>query len=479
VRVFERLSALSPSGLPGTSGDLLQRVVGDVEAMEDLYLRGLHPVAVAALASTAAVLVALLLLPAAALVLAAALVVGGVLVPAAAARAGARAGAELSRARGALAAEVVDTVNGAADLVAWGAADRHLDAVAALEAVVRRAERRQARVAAAGDSLGLAVHGLGLVGVLVVATSAARSGALDPVGVAALGFLALASYEAVAPLPAAWTGLGALRAAAARIVDVLDRPVPVAEPTHPRPLPDGPHHVAVRGARVSYDGGRTFALDGVDLDLLGGRTVALVGPSGAGKSTLAAALVRFVDLTGGSITLDGIDVGDLAGDDVRSVVGLVEQRPHLFHTTLRDNLLLARPGATDGELDEVAAQAGLDAWVRSLPSGWDTAAGEAGALMSGGERRRLALARALLAGFEVLVLDEPTADVDAAAAAGITARVLAVARATGRSVLLITHDQAGLDAVDEVVDLGARTGREPRGCHEIRANGPDLVTAPH
>jgi ABC-type transport system involved in cytochrome bd biosynthesis fused ATPase/permease subunit len=327
--------------------------------------------------------------------------------------------------------------------------------LATLERSTVDAERRVARAGALGDGFVVGLHGLGVAGVLVVATTAVTDGRLDAVAVGALALLAVAAFEIVSPLPAAIAQVGALRSAARRITEVLDRPLPVQEPPDPRPLPAGAHTVLVADAWKRFDRGATVALAGVDLQLAPGRVVALVGPSGAGKSTLANALVRFVELDSGTITIDGTDARDLAGDDVRTVIGLVEQRPHLFHTSLRDNLRLARPEATDADLDDVAAVAGLDAWVRSLPDGWATEAGEAGAAMSGGERRRLALARALLADFPVLVLDEPTADVDPAAAEQITAEVLAAARRGDRAVLLITHDTAGLDQVDEVIQLVA------------------------
>jgi ABC-type multidrug transport system fused ATPase/permease subunit len=209
--------------------------------------------------------------------------------------------------------------------------------------------------------------------------------------------------------------------------------------------------VTLRGAQVRYRPGDPLALDGVDLDLPPGRRVALVGPNGAGKSTVASVLLRFTDLTAGSVTLNGHDLSGYAADDVRTRIGGCAQDPHIFDASLRDNLRLARPAATDEELADAAARAGLLAWIRSLPRGWDTPAGARGAALSGGQRQRLALARALLADPALLILDEPTAHLDTGSRQALTRDLL---RATaGRAALLITHDLDGLDQVDEIVVL--------------------------
>src|SRR5205814_1245703 len=187
-----------------------------------------------------------------------------------------------------------------------------------------------------------------------------------------------------------------------------------------------------------------------------GRRVGIIGPSGAGKSTVAAVLLRFCELAGGSVTLGGArEAGaELAGyrpDDVRTVIGGCPQDSHIFNGTIGENLRLARPGATMDELAAAAARARLLPWIRSLPRGWDTPAGAHGAAMSGGERQRLFLARALLADPAVLILDEPTAHLDPEARSALTADLLTLT--TGRATLLITHELEGLDQVDEIIVL--------------------------
>jgi ATP-binding cassette subfamily C protein CydC len=262
---------------------------------------------------------------------------------------------------------------------------------------------------------------------------------------------ALAAFEAVTALPAAAIQLGQARASAARVGAVLDAPDPVAEPVTPRPLPAGPLRVSLRGAQVRYQPDGPLAVDGVDLDLAAGRRVALLGPSGSGKSTVAAVLLRFVDLAGGTATLGGADLASYAPAEVRTVISGCTEDPHLFDTTIADNIRLARPGAGQPELDEVAARARLLTWIRSLPRGWDTMVGPGGTAVSGGERQRIALARALLADPPLLILDEPAAHLDPGNRRALTADLLAAT--AGRATLLITHDLDGLDQVDEIVVL--------------------------
>jgi len=267
---------------------------------------------------------------------------------------------------------------------------------------------------------------------------------------AVLPFLGLAAYEAVTPLPQAAQHLDACADAAARIEDVLEAPAPVREPERPRPLPAGGSLVA-EGVRFRYPGSEEWVLDGADLELKPGRRVALVGPSGSGKSTLANLLVRFADPQEGRVTLGGVDVRELSGDALRGAVRLAGQDAHLFNTSIRENVRLARPEASDEEVDRALEAAGLGPWIASLPEGAGTFVGEDGAQVSGGQRRRIAFARALLADARFLVLDEPTAHLDPEGAEAFLRTV--AERAGDRGVLVITHTLAGLDAYDEVLVL--------------------------
>jgi ATP-binding cassette subfamily C protein CydC len=472
VAIYTRLERLAPAGLAAfRSGDLLARLISDVDATQDLFIRGIGPPLAAALVGAGAVTACLLILAPAGAVLALGLLAAGAALPPLAVAVSRRAARVIAPARGELGATVTDLLSGAADLHAFGAQDAALDAVAAADGQLTALARRSATAAGLGTGLAMAVSGLTLWGVLVLGVAGVADGTLTRVPLAVLTLTALAAFEAVTALPAAALQISAARASAARIGAVLDAPDPVGEPVAPRPLPAGPVHVRLRGVQVRYEPGGPLALDGLDLDLRPGRRVALIGPSGAGKSTVAAVLLRFCDPVGGTVTLNGADIADFAADDVRTVIGGCPQDPHIFDATIRDNLRLARPGATDDQLAAAATRARLLPWIESLPQGWDTQVGAHGAAISGGERQRLALARALLADPALLVLDEPTAHLDPEARSALTADLLAAT--TGRATLLITHEPQGLDQVDEIIVLDHGQVAQ-RGTHQqlLRADGP-------
>ena len=471
VTIYRRLERLAPAGLAAfRSGDLLAALISDVDATQDLFIRGIGPPLAAALVGAGAVTVCLLILAPAGGVLALGLLAAGAVVPPLAVAASRRAARATAPARGELGATVTDLLSGAADLHAFGAQDTALAAAGEADGKLTALARRSAAAMGLGSGLTSALTGVTLWGVLALGVAAVGHGTLTRVPLAVLSLTALASFEAVTVMPAAALQLGAARASASRIGAILDAPDPVAEPAAPRPLPAGPAAVQLRGVQVRYEPDAPLALDGLDLDLPPGRRVALIGPSGAGKSTAAAVLLRFCDPVGGSVTLDGANLASYAADAVRTVIGGCPQDPHIFDATIRDNLRLARPGARDDELAAAAARARLLPWIESLPRGWDTPVGAHGAAMSGGERQRLALARALLADPAVLILDEPTAHLDPETRAALTADLLALT--AGRATLLITHELAGLDQVDEVIVLDHGKVAE-RGTHEqlMRAGG--------
>ena len=476
VAIYRRLERLAPAGLEAfRSGDLLARLVSDVDATQDLFIRGVGPPLAAALVGAGAVTACLFLLAPAGGVLAAGLLAGGVVVPGLAVVASRRAARLTATARGDLGATLTDVLAGAAELHAFGAQDAALEAAAAADRRLTALARHSAAAAGLGSGLMAAVSGLTLWGVLLLGVAAVTHGTLTRVPLAVLTLTALAAFEAVTALPAAALQLAGARGSATRIAAVLDAPDPVRDPPAPRPLPAGPLHVRMRGVKVRYQPDGPLALDGLDLDLAPGRRVALVGPNGAGKSTVANVLLRFCDPAGGTVTIGGgpggpADLAGYAADEVRTLIGGCPQDPHVFDTSVRDNLRLAKSGAPDEELAAAAARARLLPWIEALPRGWDTPVGARGTAMSGGERQRLALARALLAGPELLILDEPTAHLDAEAAAALTADLLTVT--AGRATLLITHDLEGLDQVDEIVVLDRGRVAE-RGTHRdlMRAGG--------
>ena len=455
VAFFARLEPLVPARLEGyRRGDLLARMVGDVDALQNLFLRGLTPPLVALLSGAVSVAVCAAFLPTAGLVLAAGLLAGGVVVPIVAALAGRRSGARQAGARAELTVELVELLRGAPELVVLGADQAVLARVAALDGELTRLARREALASGVVEGLSVAVVGLTVAGVLAVCIAATAAGTLDRVLVATLALLAMASFEAVAPLPAAALRLQATLDSGRRLLALAGREPAVTDPAHPTPLPAGAD-VAFEDVGFAYGDGESWELSGVDLRLAPGRRVALVGRSGAGKSTLAALLVRFLDPSEGRVGLGGVDLRDLRQSDVRARVTLDAQDAYLFSTTVRENVRLARPDASDAEIEQALARARVWEWVDSLPEGLDTFVGEEGESVSGGERRRIALARTFLAGAPVIVLDEPTGHLDPETAESLIDDALRAADA--RSVLLITHRPEGLALVDEVVTL--RHGR--------------------
>jgi ATP-binding cassette subfamily C protein CydCD len=455
VAVYRRLTRIAPAGLGRTRrGDLLSRLVADVDSLQDHFLRWLLPATAAVTVGAASVLLTGLLLPEAGLILAVGLLIAGALVPRLARRMSQRAERRLAPARGELSTAVVDLLTGSPELTVAGALPRALGAAKDADSALTRIAARSSGTAALGAALTALTCGLTVVAAALAGVQAVAAGRLDGVALAVVVLTPLAAFEAVSGMPQAAQFRERGRRAAERVNEILGAPEPVAEPVHPEPLPEDPFPVRVAGLTARYPGQVRPALDGVDLDLAPGRRIAVVGPSGSGKTTLAQVLLRFLDPESGAVTLGGRDTRTLDGDDVRRVVGLCAQDAHIFDSSLRENLRLARPGCSDAELREALAAARLLDWVDGLPRGLDTMVGEHGARLSGGQRRRLALARALLAGFPVLVLDEPAEHLDLPTADALTADLLAATR--GRTTVLITHRLAGLaapGAVDEIVVL--------------------------
>ncbi|MYS31204.1 thiol reductant ABC exporter subunit CydC, partial [Streptomyces sp. SID7804] len=328
-----------------------------------------------------------------------------------------------------------------------------------------------ATATALGDGLTALLCGLTVAAAALVGVQAVADGRLDGVALAVVILTPLAAFEAVLGMPLAVQYRQRVRRSAERVYEVLDAPVPVREPQSPRPAPVSPFPLAVRGLAARYAGQDRDALAGLDLTLEKGRRIAVVGPSGSGKTTLAQVLLRFLDPGAGSYTLAGADARALDGDDVRRLVGLCAQDAHLFNSSIRENLLLARKDATEEDLRDALARVRLLEWADTLPDGLDTFVGEHGARLSGGQRQRLALARALLADFPVLVLDEPAEHLDLPTADALTADLLAATE--GRTTLLITHRLAGLDAVDEVIVLdGGRVAQRGRYAELTAVEGP-------
>ncbi|WP_136519488.1 thiol reductant ABC exporter subunit CydC [Cellulomonas telluris] len=471
--LYARLAAGRPEAvLAVRRGDLLARVGADVDAVGDVVVRGLLPAAVAAVLGVGTSVAMALFWPPAGLALALCLVLAGVVAPWATARGARRAEERGVQARADMTATALGVLDDAGPLAVAGRLE-------AETAALRDADRRLAAAADAGApsaavsaALGQLAVGLAVVAALVSGVPAVRAGLLAPVELAVVVLTPLAAFEATSVLPAAAVQVQRSRAAAARVLALLDAAGPGTSPAAPH-APEPATDAAVPGPQLRAEGatcgwpGRAAAVHDVDLVLAPGRRVAVAGPSGAGKTTLLLTLAGLLPPTGGAVRLDGRDLGALPRAQVVTAAVATTEDAHVFGTSVLENLRVARGDLTAAEAREALERAGLGAWLAGLPDGLGTVLGPDGRTVSGGERRRLLLARALVADAPLVLVDEPAEHLDPVTADALLDRLwhLPPTRAgAARGVLVVTHRLTTLAAADEVLWL--QDGRvAARGTH--------------
>jgi ATP-binding cassette subfamily C protein CydC len=492
VRVwfYERLEPLAPAALSQhESGDLLARMLDDVDELQNLYMRVIGPPLVALLTGAAMLIFTGLFAPILAPLLLAFYMVGGIGVPLLVWRLADRPGREAVAQRAELNAALVAGIQGMDDLLAYNAEPRYLGRIRSLSAALAERQQNLTRIDALQEGLMILIGGGAMVAILAAAISR-----VEGVGLAAVVLGVAASFEAITALPEAGQSLGAIRASARRLFEVLDAQPAVEDPpdgkvgtrhaVSPQPSPDwaaansrGEIYLApttydlrIHDLTFSYHTADPPALRSISLSLETGQRLAVVGPSGAGKSTLANLLLRFWDVPPGAITIGGHDVRDYPAEVVRGWFGVLPQRAYLFNATLRENLLIANPAASESDLVAACQHAQIHDFIASLPEGYETPVGEHGAKLSGGERQRLALARAFLKDAPILLLDEPTANLDAATERAVIDTLLHPSRR--RSLLLITHRLIHMAAFDTILVLDGGQIVE-RGSHADLLARPD------
>jgi ATP-binding cassette, subfamily C, bacterial CydC len=457
VWFYERIEPLAPARLSRfRSGDLLGRVVADVEELENIFLRVIAPPIVALVVGLGLTIFMGFFDPLMAVVAGVMMLATATLLPWFAWVTGQGPGRDMIHARSELNAGLVDNIQGMTDAVAYGMEGKLMAALEAENTRLAVKERRMALLDGFGTGALTMMTHLTALAVMVVAI-----GRIEPILLGTMALMTIAAYEAIMPLVPAAHHLGANLAAAERLFEIVDTEPAVTEPAQPAEPPQQ-SVLKVDNLRFQYAPDDPPALDGLSFTLEPGRMIAIVGASGAGKSTLVNLLLRFYDYEHGTITLGGVNARDMLQNDVHQRFGVMSQRTHLFNTTIRENIRIARDNATEDDVFNAARRAQIHDFIEALPKGYMTMAGEGGAALSGGERQRVALARALLKDAPILVLDEATANLDAVTERRILQTVYAARE--DRALLVITHRLTLLDKADEIIVLEGGQVAE-RGTH--------------
>ncbi|SBS33335.1 putative ABC transporter ATP-binding protein [Marinomonas spartinae] len=434
---FEKLEPLAPARLQYyQGGDLLSRIRADIDSLENAYLRLFTPSLAALLASILMVIFLLFWNPAIALTNLVGLLIVGIALPWAALHLGANSGQRIVEARSVLRQRVSETVRGLAEITLYGDSQQRIDSIQQENKELVAPQRQQNRINASSTSLNGLFSQLTWLAMIVIAIPLVQSGQLDGPELVMLAFFGMASFEAVTTLPAAFLALGETRSAARRILDLVDAEPAVSDPIEPCAAPEQ-FDIQFDAVCFRYPQNTQPALQEVSFRLKQGEKLAIQGASGSGKTSLTQLLLKFWAADSGQISIGEANLENLTGDTVRKLCSVVSQQVHLFNTTLAANLYLAKPNATHDELVEACRAAAILDDILTLPEGFDTEVGEAATRLSGGQIRRIGIARALLKDAPIVILDEPTEGLDAATEQQVTQALARLLQ--GRTAIIITH----------------------------------------
>ena len=436
------------------SGDLLQRAIGDISALEDFYVRAVAPPIVATLTGLVACLVLGQFSTHLVVFLFGVLTMCGIGLPIFVLALSGQSGKKLVEKRAILNSALVEGIQGMADLLASGQGERHLKLILEHSQSLGLVQTHLAAINGFQSSASRLIADFGMLGVLWLGAQQVILGRLDGVALGALALLAFSCFEAFFPLPQAAQHLSSSLAAAGRLFEIADAQPEVREPSEPIPVPSD-FNIQISNLSFTYpeptaeENRKTLTL--ISLSLTPGRKVALVGASGAGKSTQLNLLLRFWNSQEGEILLNGYALNRYSGDELRKKIAVLPQNSSLFSATIRDNLRLAQPQASQSEIEQAARRACLHDWILTLPDGYQTWIGEGGVKLSGGQRQRIALARTLLRHSPLLLLDEPTNNLDPVTEQEVLQGILDTVLENGSSLLLVTHRLAGMEQMDEIL----------------------------
>ncbi len=453
VWFYEKLEPLAPARLMDfRAGDLLSRIIGDVETLENFYVRVVSPPLTAIIIGIFTSIFLASFHPQLAPVFLLFFISIGLLLPIFSQILSRRSAEQTITIRADLHSHLVDSIQGMPDLLAFGQGEKQITQIARNGHDYGNAQRRMAQVTGLHSSLTTLLTNLGLWTILFVSIPLVKSGILAGPMLASLTLLTFASFEAVIPLPFAAQMWNASREAAKRLFDVVDTDPEVREqPEMSAEVPpkNSGHQLSFSNLSFAYPNQSLPALQGVTFRVQQGKSIAIVGPSGAGKSTLANLLLRFWDYKIGDIALGGITIKEIDQDRVRAQIGLISQNSYFFNTSVRENLRFARRKVTQEEIESAAKAAQIHDFITRLPKGYDTMIGEQGMRLSGGERQRLAIARVLIKDAPILILDEPTANLDALTERDILKTLFNAMKQ--KTAFMITHRLIGLENIDEIL----------------------------